>query len=374
MELSARRAVGRIMRVLVILLVLLPSLAVAGVRDGVNAVLGDDSYVARFGRPPGPDVDPQLRLRVHLEYVERLLRAADTSALAPDLQRARAHNLELLHAYHRRGVFPANHTVPGRRPHFIDEAGRICAVGYLIEQTAGRALAEAINARHEWSYLPDIHGAEVEQWIASSGLSVRELAMIQPSYGWEQPPRPPPPPPFEEPPATLRETVIARINSASFAVQTCANAIGLGATTMVRFTVDVSARGIMTPGVTKVGSDAFTICAARAAAKHLGAYSTRTPIKPTRITHQLKVIKAIGKPLDREATGATLQAALGACKDPQGARIFARISLDPSGALRLIEITSASDIDPTSCARNALALLPFAGFRGKPTELSIVLD
>src|SRR5262245_26542479 len=113
---SLRRAVW-------FLLTFLPSLALAGdftVRGAVNAILGDDSYVAKFGTLPGPDVDEQLRLRVHLEHVEQLLREADTSTLVPELARARARNLGLLREYHRRGVFPTNHTFAGRRPHFID--------------------------------------------------------------------------------------------------------------------------------------------------------------------------------------------------------------------------------------------------------------
>lgn len=96
---------------------------------GVNAVLGDQSYVARFGRAPDATSDETTRLQVHLEYVETRLRAADASRLDAARRAARARNLELLRVYHRRGVFPRNPTVPGRRPHFIDRDGRICAVG-----------------------------------------------------------------------------------------------------------------------------------------------------------------------------------------------------------------------------------------------------
>ena len=194
------------------LLVLLTSTAFA---DGENAVLGDASWRARFGVAPEEAADEETRLRVHLEYVEAVLRARDTSGLTDDQRAARAHNLDLLRAYIARGEFPRNHDVPGRRPHFIDEDGRICAVGYLIERTAGRAAAEAINRAHEWDFLDDIRG--IDAWVDASGLTREELAMIQPSYNWR--PRPVPPP---EEGAMQRRTIIATLSGAQPAVRRCA--------------------------------------------------------------------------------------------------------------------------------------------------------
>ena len=65
--------------------------------------------------------------------------------------------------------------------------GRICAVGYLIEQSAGRALAEAINAHFAEAMITEMESLALDGWIATSGLNVCELAMIQPCYGcmWE---------------------------------------------------------------------------------------------------------------------------------------------------------------------------------------------
>ena len=48
--------------------------------DSVNAVLGDASFVAAFGRPPGPGDSDEVRIRTHLAYVERRLRAVDVEA------------------------------------------------------------------------------------------------------------------------------------------------------------------------------------------------------------------------------------------------------------------------------------------------------
>ncbi|MCU0424462.1 MAG: T9SS type A sorting domain-containing protein [Candidatus Kapabacteria bacterium] len=152
----------------------------------VNAVLGDVSFVKKFGAKPTSRTNERLRLQTHLEYVETMLRAKDVSHLPKALQVRRAMLLEKLREYRLAGCFPTNVAYKERRPCFIDAAGTICAVGYLIEQTAGRALAERINAAHQYDFLADMQMPELAAWVAASGLTVRECAMIQPGYG---PPR-----------------------------------------------------------------------------------------------------------------------------------------------------------------------------------------
>lgn len=58
-----------------------------------------------------------------------------------------------------------------------------CAVGYLIEQTAGREAAEYINSMFHNEYLLQMEDPVIENWTAKSGFTKVELAMIQPSYG-----------------------------------------------------------------------------------------------------------------------------------------------------------------------------------------------
>ncbi len=67
---------------------------------------------------------------------------------------------------------------------FIDTKGTICAVGYLIEQSAGRPLAEKIAASHRYSFIEDIAKdmPEVRDWVAASGFTLDELGQIQPGY------------------------------------------------------------------------------------------------------------------------------------------------------------------------------------------------
>lgn len=151
-------------------------------RDGANHHLGDDSFVARFGRLPTARDGEHLRMRVHLEYVHDLLAAG--APTRPERARRRGELLGYLDDYIAKGITPVNSYVPWRNPVFIDRDGNICAVGYLIERSAGRALAETIAATHRLDYLEDIAAAmpEVAAWVDDSGFTLAELASIQPGY------------------------------------------------------------------------------------------------------------------------------------------------------------------------------------------------
>lgn len=156
----------------------------------VNAVLHDESYVATYGTLPDAGTDEQLRIQTHLSYVEQLLRSKSVDHLSPAQSRNRAAILDVLHTYWTAGVFPVNRDYPGeRRPCFIDADGNICAVGYLIEQTKGRALAEQINDEHQYDYLLDMNEEAIAQWASEYGLTLEECAMIQPAYGPPPAPR-----------------------------------------------------------------------------------------------------------------------------------------------------------------------------------------
>lgn len=150
----------------------------------VNAVLGNESFIQRFGRQPTSQDAENLRIRTHLAYVEKLLRSRPARHLSEELQQARERNLDRLQTYWKRGIFPSNTAYPDkRRPTFIDEAGRICAVGYLVAQSAGWDVAKTINAAHQYDFIQEIDAPMLDRWAATSGLTKRELAMIQPSYG-----------------------------------------------------------------------------------------------------------------------------------------------------------------------------------------------
>ncbi len=151
-------------------------------RPGANHHLGDDSFVARFGRIPTSADDEHVRMKVHLEFVRAWLAARP--ATRPELAARRAELLGYLDDYIAHGVTPRNTHLPWRTAVFIDDAGAICAVGYLIERSVGRALPDRIAAEHRYDVLEDIAAAmpEVDAWIRSSGFTLDELASIQPAY------------------------------------------------------------------------------------------------------------------------------------------------------------------------------------------------
>ncbi|GAB2958098.1 hypothetical protein GCM10027048_26210 [Hymenobacter coalescens] len=157
--------------------------------DRINPVLGNASFHTRYGHEPRATDNEQTRIATHLAYVEELLRARDVRQMTQAQRQRRARLLDHLHRYRTAGVFPRNEAYPNeRRPCFIDNAGRICAVGYLVEQSAGRALAERINAAHQYDYIQDMRTPALLAWVGQSGLTLEECAMIQPTYNWPNPP------------------------------------------------------------------------------------------------------------------------------------------------------------------------------------------
>lgn len=150
----------------------------------VNALIGDISFVERYGSKPTVLTDYDLRIKIHLEYVEEKLRAKDVSGLTEAQRLKRQRMLALLQEYRMAGRFPRNYDYKENRPCFIDKDGNICAVGYLVEQTAGRNVAEQINAKYKYEYLLNMQGEALERWIAASGLTKEECAMIQPTYNY----------------------------------------------------------------------------------------------------------------------------------------------------------------------------------------------
>jgi hypothetical protein len=150
----------------------------------VNAILGDQSYQFFFGKNPDGHTSETLRISTHLRYVELYLRSVSTFHLSDEVRKSRMHLLDLLHTYRMEGRFPSNNGYgKGRRPCFIDRNGNICAVGYLVEQTAGRALAQEINASAQYAHIMEMQNVtELTEWVKHSGLTLLECAMIQPEY------------------------------------------------------------------------------------------------------------------------------------------------------------------------------------------------
>lgn len=152
-------------------------------QDLVNSVIGNASFVAAFGVEPDENTDNDLRIKTHLEYVAHALRGKDISHLSAELRTKRLQLLDLLNSYTDAGKFPKNYDYSDeRKPCFIDRDGNICAVGFLVEQTVGRAAAERINSDYKYETIFNMDNKLVNEWIASSGLTKEECAMIQPAY------------------------------------------------------------------------------------------------------------------------------------------------------------------------------------------------
>ncbi len=150
----------------------------------VNALIGDISFMEILGQQPTNETDENVRLQTHLKYVEKLLRSKDVSSLTKEQKENRLKMLDLLNQYWTAGVFPKNYDYPDQRiPCFIDKDGSVCAVGFLIEQTAGRQIAEEINSKFKYEYLLAMNDQTIDRWVQSSGFTKEECAMIQPTYG-----------------------------------------------------------------------------------------------------------------------------------------------------------------------------------------------
>jgi hypothetical protein len=166
---------------------------------GTNLLLGDSAYAAWTGHDLPHDLTEQERVRTHLAFVEQHLQMLPTDHLTQAQRAARARHLARLREYWVAGRFPRNDGHPdARRPTFIDDTGAICAVGYLIEQELGRAVLADIAAHEKYDFIAQIDDPALHAWQPTSGLTMTELAMIQPSYHWEEPiepPRRPYPPP-----------------------------------------------------------------------------------------------------------------------------------------------------------------------------------
>ena len=150
--------------------------------DPVNSVIGDESWTAE-----APPADDQVRIATHLRYVADKLDAEAPGDLAPGVAAERHRLLETLREYAARGSFPhLDEPRDHRVPRFIDSRGRLCAVGFLIASTAGLAVARDLGERFEYALIADIDDPRLDAWAATHGFSRRELAMIQPSYGFEE--------------------------------------------------------------------------------------------------------------------------------------------------------------------------------------------
>ena len=110
---------------------------------------------------------------ISIAYVEQLLRQKDVSGLSAEerIQRSEMLDPAARVPEGRRVSVQPRSPGGGRRPCFIDRDGNICAVGYLLEQSAGRA-GRADQCKVPVRLYRRLGPCLNWDWVAGSGLSL----------------------------------------------------------------------------------------------------------------------------------------------------------------------------------------------------------
>lgn len=125
---------------------------------------------------------------LHLKYVLRVLRSADTEGLSPVQLVHRKEHIQVLDKYQKRGRFPVNFYREERIPVFIDQFNTHCAVGYLLKESNREELAQSIAQANNYAWVRELaDNKELIAWQQESGLSIEELKLIQGAYDFYMP-------------------------------------------------------------------------------------------------------------------------------------------------------------------------------------------
>lgn len=147
----------------------------------INKPLGNQGIHYCFGSVNVNELSEQEKITAHLFFVRQLLVSRKTTDLGKNKVMKRKHIIRLLDQYILNQSFPKNQKYLTRRPCFIDDKENICAVGYLVEETAGRESAKKINASFQYAYIDGMED-QIDEWASENGLTIKECAMIQPTY------------------------------------------------------------------------------------------------------------------------------------------------------------------------------------------------
>lgn len=122
-------------------------------------------------------------IQLHLFNVVSFLESQDLNQFNELQKKNRIKNIETLKKYSLDGQFPINRLTDYRTPIFIDSRNVYCAVGFLMKESGNGKIAQEIAESQLLFYLNDINHPQLENWQKSSGFSLFELALIQPTYG-----------------------------------------------------------------------------------------------------------------------------------------------------------------------------------------------
>ena len=125
------------------------------------------------------------RISKHLIAVEDSLRQRVIPHLSAEQQSNRISALDVLKEYIDLGQFPKNEETFTRSPIFKDKESTWCAVGYMLEKTGYKELAEKIYNENLFIQIDEIQDFEesaIGEWAIKYGFEQAELHMIQPRY------------------------------------------------------------------------------------------------------------------------------------------------------------------------------------------------
>jgi hypothetical protein len=118
----------------------------------------------------------------HIQTLQAIFTKRTSNHLNSNQQQARLRHLQVLAQYAQLRDCPRNYYLPYRIPVFIDDAGRYCAVAYLMLHSGKKDFCEAVQKNSNYIYIRQIENQEFAEWQQNSGLSFDELAWIQPAY------------------------------------------------------------------------------------------------------------------------------------------------------------------------------------------------
>lgn len=130
-----------------------------------------------------PKIENEQDLLVfHIQSLEKIFTEKNTNYLSTSQLIQRKKNIEVLNEYWKRRDCPKNYYLPYRNPVFIDHEGRYCAVAYLMLKSGKEKFCKAVQKNNNFVYIKAIQNDEFANWQKESGLSIDELAWIQPGY------------------------------------------------------------------------------------------------------------------------------------------------------------------------------------------------
>ena len=129
-----------------------------------------------------PNSEQEL-IQLHLVNVIGYLEEQSSTHLDSIQQQNRINNISILRSYCLAGEYPVNDLTTYRTPIFIDSKGVHCAVGHILKENGLATVAQDIANNQLLAFLGEIKHTQLIEWQKTCGLSMFELALIQPTYG-----------------------------------------------------------------------------------------------------------------------------------------------------------------------------------------------